>query len=506
MTQTLTENLSPIEKKAIKAASASHPKGLYVLFFAELWERFSYYGMRALLILYMTKELLFGDEKAYGIYGAYGALVYGAPLVGGYLADRYLGNRRAIYLGGFIIALGHFTLALPIQSALYYGIAFIIVGTGFFKANVASLVGQLYEKGDPRRDSGFTLFYMGINLGGFLAPLACGFVGETFGWHYGFALAGFGMLLGILVLFWGRDIIKDVGFSPIGKKLDKPVFLGLSLFKITIILGILAAPLVALMVDHNHVLKHFVTIFGVGTLAMILYFIYVSEKEERKCLLTILVMLPFYMIFWACFEQAGGSMNLFAERNVDKMLFGWELKTSWFQSLNPFFIVTCAPLFTLLWDYITKKRGRDLLTSTKFALGLAQAGLGFGCLLIAIKTSTPEGYTAMIWLVLAYLLHSTGELCISPVGLSMVSKLSPARFASFMMGSVYLCISFGHYIAAFIARFFCECSEKDITTDKIASLDVFYRIYETLFYFPLGAAVLALIIGYFTKGIFRRHP
>lgn len=488
----------------VSSSKTSHPKGLYVLFFAELWERFSYYGMRALLVLYMTKELIFSTERSLGIYGAYGALVYAAPVLGGYLADQLLGNRRAIYTGGVIIAMGHFILALPMSWSLYVGIAFIIVGTGFFKANVASMVGQLYQKGDIRRDSGFTLFYMGINTGGFLAPLLCGIVGERFGWHYGFALAGFGMLLGIAVLYAGRDILKNVGNPPAGKKLDVPVWAGLSRYKWTVVGGVLMIPVTALAIYSYNALGYFMQVFGVLILGLVSYMAWTCKGEERKCVLTILLMLFFCMVFWSCFEQAGGSMNLFAERNVDRHFLGWEIPASWFQSVNSFFIITMAPFVSMIWTKLAERRG-DLVTSTKFALGLLQVGIGFGCLMLAVQYADPRGMTSMAWLVLAYFFHTSGELCLSPVSLSMVSKLSPARFVSFFMGASYLSISFAHYLGSLLARFFCECSEKDITNDKLASLDVFYKIFEALFYFPILAAGVLFLVGFFIKNIFKRH-
>jgi POT family proton-dependent oligopeptide transporter len=503
----MTTQEATAEQAAKFQKDLSHPKGLYVLFFAELWERFSYYGMRALLMLYMTFELLYTDHRSYGIYGAYGALVYGAPVIGGYLADRYLGNRRAIYLGGFIIALGHFTLAMPGNWSLFYGISFIIIGTGFFKANVSTLVGQLYKKGDPRRDSGFTIFYMGINMGGFLAPLICGTIGEKFGWHYGFGLAGLGMLVGMLVLFWGADVIKDIGHSPVGKKLDERKYFGLSLFHLTILVSLCLVPLLVFLIDHNEVLGHFLQFFGLAVLSFILVLAFKSQGDERRCLLTLLMMLPFYMCFFACLEQAGGSMNLFAARNVDRFLWGKEIKITWFQSVNPLFIVTLAPVFSSLWSFLGR-RGKDLLTPTKFSLGLAQAGIGFGCLLIGISQANSGGYTSMIWLILAYFFNTTGEICLSPVGLSMVTKLSPPKFCSLMMGSLMLSISFAQYIAALIAKTFGGASQAiELTKDRVLSLVNFNKIFEVLFIFPLVAAVLVLAIGFIpaVRQVFIRH-
>jgi POT family proton-dependent oligopeptide transporter len=493
-------------------ARTSQPKGLFILFFSEMWERFSYYGMRALLVLYMTKQLMFSDAKAYGIYGAYGAMVYGASIIGGYIADHFTGSRYAVFLGGIIIAIGHFAMALPPffsalphEEILFIALAFIVVGTGFFKGNIAALVGQLYQANDPRRDSGYTLFYMGINIGAFLAPLACGYVGEKIGWHYGFSLAGFGMTAGLLIVYWGRQYLEDAGKTPILNEAKTSLPFDKKKMNALILVGsLLSIPLFTYVIRHSELSGYILNLFGILSVVLIIYFAFRSPLEERKCLLTLLVMFPFVMSFFACFEQCGSSMNLFADRHVNRTFLGYELPTSWLQSVNPMFIVLLAPFVAKLWTWLGK-RGMDPLTPTKFSLGLLQAGLGFGALLIAIRGANADGMVSMWWLVLAYLLHTTGELCLSPVGLSMVSKISPPRFVGFMMGCFYLAIAFSHLIAAGVAKIASLPEECSVEVDRIASLKGFYHAFEVLFYFPVAAGIVMFLIAPLLKGIFERH-
>ncbi len=488
-----------------KHLGTSQPKALYILFFAELWERFSFYGMRALLILYMTSELLFNDTKAYNIYGIYTALVYAAPVIGGYLADNYLGNRNAIFLGGVIITLGHCCLALPFKESLFYGLAFIIVGTGFFKANVTSLLGQFYEKGDVRRDAGFTLFYMGINLGACLAPLVCGYIGKTLGWHYGFGTAGIGMLLGMVVLLRNAQTLEGAGSPPAKINLKEPLGGGLTPYRLIVIGSLLSVALFSLCLNFYHVMGHFLNIFGIISLVWVLGIAYRCEREDRKALLTLLVMFLFFMIFWAGYEQAGSSINLFTDRHVDRSLFGWEIPVPWFQSIPPFFVITMAPVFSAIWMKLGR-RNLEPLPPTKFGLGLLQSGIGFGCLLIGIKTADTQGVTSAIWLILAYFFHASGELSISPVGLSMVTKLSPPRFVSFMMGILFLSVSFGNYLAALVARIFGAPEQPLQTNDKLGSLQCFSHTYEFLAYFLLIASIAMFLISPFIRKVFEKHP
>ncbi|AIL12470.1 hypothetical protein IM40_01310 [Candidatus Paracaedimonas acanthamoebae] len=487
-----------------KQLGTSQPKALYILFFVELWERFSFYGMRALLILYMTYELLFQDTKAYNVYGIYTALVYAAPVMGGYLADNYLGNRKAIYLGGIIIMLGHFCLALPFKESLFYGLAFIIVGTGFFKANITSLLGQFYEKGDARRDAGFTLFYMGINLGACLAPLACGYIGKTLGWHYGFGMAGVGMLLGMFVLLKSVRILDSKGNPPSKTNLNQSLGFGLTPYRLIVIGSFISIALFSLCLHFHHVMGHFLNIFGIITLIWVLSIAYRCNYEERKAILTLLIMLLFFMIFFAGFEQAGSSISLFTARHINRYIFGWEIPAPWFQSIPPFFVITMAPIISAIWVKLGKRK-LEPLPPTKFGLGLLQGGIGFACLMIGIKTADTQGMASAIWLIFAYFFHALGELSLSPVGLSMVTKLSPPRFVSFLMGILFLSASFGNYLAALFARIFGAPNQPLQANDKLGSLIGFSETFEFLFYFLLSASIVIFLISPFMRKTFEKY-
>lgn len=436
-----------------------HPQSLFTLFFAELWERFSFYGMRALLVLYMTQALFdsmsqgAADEKAYGIYGAYGALVYGTPAIGGMLADRFLGYRKAIMLGAILMALGHFTMIFEQLTFFYSALALLIIGNGFFKPNISSLLGKLYGDNDPRRDSGFTIFYMGINVGAFLAPLTCGSIGELYGWHYGFGLAGLGMLLGLIVFWKGMNQLGDEGLPPNPQKLKENLFLGINREMIIIGGSFLVIPFFALLVNQNDFVSYLLGILGVIILGVLLFeAIWSQDKVGGQRIYVIIILAFFHTLFWAFFEQAGSSISLFTERNVDRMVMGSEIPTSTFQSVNPAFIILLAPLFSLIWVKLRQLKAEPY-TPVKFALGIIQLGLGFGVFVLGgYYLADSNGLVPLFILVLGYLLHTTGELCLSPVGLSMITKLSPARIVGFVMGAWFLSISFAHNIASAVAK------------------------------------------------------
>ncbi len=436
----------------------NHPVSLFTLFFAELWERFSFYGMRALLVLYMTQSLFenmateAADEKAYGIYGAYGALVYGTPAIGGMLADRFLGYRKAIMFGAILMALGHFTMIFENLYFFYSALALLIIGNGFFKPNISSLLGKLYEDQDPRRDAGFTIFYMGINVGAFLAPLTCGSIGELYGWHYGFGLAGLGMLLGLVVFWRGMGQMEGQGLPPNPDKLKKKIFLGLNLEQLIITGSLLVIPLFALIVNQNDTVSYILGILGAIILGILIFeAVWKQDKVGGQRIWVIIILAFFHTLFWAFFEQAGSSISLFTERNVDRVIMGDEIPTSTFQSVNPAFIILLAPLFSILWVKLRYIR-IEPYTPVKFALGILQLGLGFGVFVIgAHYFAGSNGLVPIMVLIVGYLLHTTGELCLSPVGLSMITKLSPARIVGFVMGAWFLSISFAHNIASFVA-------------------------------------------------------
>ena len=547
-----------------------------MLFFAEMWERFSYYGMRALLVLYMIKGFMSrSDTEAYAIYGAYTALVYATPFIGGMLADRYLGARRAVILGGLLMALGHLIMTVESEQPFFFALAFLIVGNGFFKPNISTIVGSLYPANSPQRDAGFTVFYIGINLGAAMAPLLCGYVGETYGWHYGFGLATIGMLVGLFVFvaprLLGRLLILSTallsgaamiylnrakelyelgpnilvalclmgsgvaaflalgraglpewaGAPPSDEALLEPLIPGAPLSaELTIYLGaFLATPLLALLVQRNELAGYTLSGLGLLAFAYLIKEMVDATKIERERLQVVIVLMFFSMLFWALFEQAGSSINMFTDRNVNRVVasevisadmvgkelevqvsqglsgypqFGqpdkiitmtevdaWkeahkgadgvalmkvtpteahvgmsikgsEVATSAFQAANPIFIIFFGLLFSALWGWLAQRK-LEPSTPVKFGLGILQLGLGYVVLWQAASHVDLRGMVGMGSLLLAYLLMTTGELCLSPVGLSMITKLAPARIVSMVMGTWFLATAFSNYLSALIA-------------------------------------------------------
>ena len=607
-----------------------HPPGLFLLFFVEMWERFSYYGMRALLVLYMTKGFLKLDDKtALGIYGAYTSLVYATPFIGGMIADKLLGARRSVILGGLLMAAGHLVMTIESSVTFSAALGLLICGNGFFKPNISTMVGELYPPGSPRRDGGFTIFYMGINLGAAIAPLICGFVGETFGWHYGFGLATLGMLSGLatfvakariaqiligltaaftagsMILFHYRDTTQFVVNAPVAIALIVAAVFAIAALSRgglpadvgqpkeagrtrkwwpAVYLGTaLTVPIVAVLVRYNTVTGILLAVFGGGALLILLLDALKAERIERERMFVVLILMFFSMLFWAFFEQAGSSLSFFTDRNVDRIVGGrrltpadfgqtlqsvpitsaflgrniagktwnlkmldaareaarnaiinapeaatteemqlaanqaalravekfrenvkgveakstapvvppnpessqnWnakiqrtlqakeilpqldsvevtpamdgmkidgrEVKASMFQAVNAIAILVFALPFSILWTFLASKR-IEPNTAIKFALGLIQLGLGFGAFWLGSISCSPYGIVAMGWLLLGYTLHTTGELCLSPVGLSMVTKLSPQRMVSTVMGAWFLATAFSNYLAGVIA-------------------------------------------------------
>ncbi len=556
-----TANITRFEQRV------GHPPGLFLLFFAEMWERFSYYGMRALLVFYMIKGFLgFGDNRAYAVYGAYTSLVYMTPFIGGMLADRLLGPRRAVVIGGTLMAAGHLLMTIENSTTFFLALGLLITGNGFFKPNISTIVGSLYHAhNNHKRDGGFTIFYMGINLGAALAPLLCGYVGETYGWHYGFGLATIGMMTGLAVFVMptrltqlmiglgalaaaGGLIAKSVGKDMLVAVSNVPVALALlvaavfalmalnegalpkeagappspdgQVKKQGVVLGatLLAIPVAALLVNYTSVAGWLLIIFGVAATAYIIFEALRATVIERDRLFMQLVMFFFSTLFWAFFEQAGTSMNNFADRNTDRVaesrvltqadvgqtveltpnqeqlgyeiggkvytmdqldaaraaeratvgaskvsvlvtpkhvgmgVGGTEIPASEFQAANAIFILIFGLVFAWLWTFLGRRK-IEPSTPVKFALGLLQLALGFGVLWFGAVEADGRGMVAMSWLILAYLFHTTGELCLSPVGLSMVTKLSPARLVSTMMGGWFLATAFSEYLAGVIATF-----------------------------------------------------
>ena len=442
-----------------------HPAALFTLFMVELWERFSYYGMRALLILYMTANLIdggfdFSDGKAYGIYGAYGALVYLTPLIGGYFADKLMGFRKAITLGAILMAMGQFTLFMNNQTTFFIGLALLVVGNGFFKPNISSMVGRFYKDGDKRRDGAFTLFYMGINMGAFLAPLTCGAIGENEGWQYGFLVAGIGMLVGYVVFLWGqkKGHFEDIGIKP-DVELTKPLLGGIPNKLLPFIVTVVLVAMAWLLIKNNDVVDIVLAILAVGIIGYLLFQASKMEVTAKQRIWVILILLLFTTIFWTFFELAGSALNLFTARNINKNILGFEIRTTFFQSINPLFIMALAPIFSWIWIKMSNS-GREPSAPYKFGVGLVLLGFGFLVLTFG-QGSAVAGMIPAFFLILLYLLHTIGELVLSPVGLSLVTKLSPKNMVAFMFGIWFLSSSIAHQGGKHIAKL-TTVSEKTI--------------------------------------------
>jgi POT family proton-dependent oligopeptide transporter len=527
-----------------------HPRGLSTLFFTEMWERFSYYGMRALLILFMTAAVVegnaglgFGEATAGAVYGLYTSMVYLLTLPGGWIADKLWGQRRAVFVGGCIIALGHFTLAAPIVGApdlpsFFLGLLFIVIGTGLLKPNVSTIVGELYPEGGARRDAGFSIFYMGINLGAFFGPLICGYLGENVNWHWGFSAAGFGMVLGLISYKFGDRWLGSAGYL----KGDEPAevlrrrygtFLltlgGLALvaglfvwLAVTGVLGVTLAQ-VALWIGYGIILLTilyftYLTLgagWAAGMLAVfaaallgflglydaeaagrwatvttlglfiVLQIGYLAAKRggvtmEKRRLMVIFWLFLLAATFWAGFEQAGSSMNLFAERETDRDVFGWEMPASWLQAVNPIFIIVLAPVFGWLWITLARVRKNPSIP-VKFALGLLGLAGGFFVLAWGAANASAENSVAPTWLIVTYFLHTCGELCLSPVGLSSITKLAPPDRVGQMMGVWFIAAAVGNLFAGLVAG----------ALETVESSQLFWLVAL----FVAGAGVVALLLS-----------
>lgn len=426
-----------------------HPKGLFLLFFTEMWERFSYYGMRAIFILFLTKAILLSDKDASNIYGSFTGLVYLTPLLGGYLCDRYLGNRRSILIGGIMMAIGQFLLFICAsnhangalaQTLLWAGLTVLIVGNGFFKPNISTMVGQLYPQGDRRVDSAFTIFYMGINLGAFFSPLVCGGLGDTgdigdFKW--GFLAACIGMIISTISF----ELLKNKYLQgPNGESIGMPVK-KMDLMHIGIVVGSIL--LIFFLLSFKNMFHSDLDLIAylIYGAMVIMPLIILTDKSitpvERSRILVIFILAFFVIFFWSAFEQAGASLTLFADKQTERHIGGWEMPASWFQSVNPLAVITIAPIMTVIWGWL-HKRNMEPASPLKMAWGLALLCLGYIVTAMAVKGVDSSLKISMFWLLSLYVLHSIGELCLSPIGLSMVSKLAPIRFASLLMGTWFL--------------------------------------------------------------------
>ncbi len=567
-----TIGMGGLSDSADDRAFFGHPKGLAVLFFTEMWERFSFYGMRAMLTLYLIQHFIIGPREAQGIYAAYGSLVYLMPVIGGLIADRYLGSRKAVTIGAILLVLGHFGMAfegsgsrqyislggdryeivadgrgenrqldlvtpsgektrvefsgeamtiadgarfgLPTSIAegsyqesvvqepfyvqvLYLSLALIIVGVGFLKANISTIVGAIYAKTDTRRDQGFTIFYMGINLGSLLATALCTWLGFTYGWRYGFGLAGFGMLAGLATFLWGQKYLygKAEPRDPIAiqRKIAGPI----SIEALIYILGLLAViPMWLLIGQHDLV----TTTLSIGAplifLAMFLWVGSALKGHERSRMFVALILIVFSVLFWTLFEQAGSSLTLYADQNTDLSVFGlFSINAGQTQLFNPGLIVLLGPVFAGLWAWLARRR-LEPSTAAKFGLGIVQVGLGFLILVVGITHFVGGDFRVpLIWLFLAYLLHTTGELCLSPVGLSMITRLSVARVVGLMMGVWFLSSALAHTLAGLIAQSTSSDTVAGIVKDPELQLSNYASVFQTIGWIGVGIGVVLILLS-----------
>jgi len=573
-----------------------HPKGLYVCFTTELWERFSFYGMKYLLLLYLTKYHLFTDEAGLDVLGSYAGLVYALPLIGGMLADRFLGMRKSVLFGGILLSLGHILMAVEGFQAMnyaagtvltsdltlasgevlaagttlsesimfrdtealkvfYLALALIVMGVGYLKPNISTIVGKLYSIDDPRRDSGFTIFYMGINIGSFTATLLCGWLGETFGWKYGFGAAGIGMIFGLFTFMYGQKYLMGHAEPSEPEKLKKSVlgpinvewsiyllslpvlgvlwllvqhepvvYLMQNVFLIIAITGLILYSMVHTRQDQNNTVAY--TVAGIAVVAALyaigvnLHFIPGSESLAENVLygsiilvvgfviygfmthnsaefgrtVVLMILILSTIVFWALFEQSAGSMTLYADRVVDRSLGNTTFTAAQFGSLNAGFIMLLAIPFATLWTWLAKKQ-LEPSTPVKFGLGIFQAGLGFAALVVGAQFPNAAGQVAMIWLILAYLLHTTGELCLSPVGLSAVTKLSIPNVVGVSMGTWFLATALSETVATRIGKMAAIGSQTGEVTDSASALATYTQLFEFLMWFGLGAGAFMIIIS-----------
>ena len=555
---------------------AQHPRGLLVLFFAEMWERFSYYGMRALLIFYLTQHFLFDDASAQALYGSYTSLVYLAPLIGGLVADRFLGTRKAIAFGALLLVAGHCLMAyegtpakqalqvgdqryefviegrgsdrssqmkindklynfgadkdgaflikglpeeVPLPSrlekgtyelvvierdqwatnSLYLALSLIILGVAYLKPNISAIVGQLYEKNDPRRDPGFTLYYYGINLGAFWASILCGLLGQTVGWWAGFGLAGLGMILGWAVFVWGKPLLDGHGEPPDPQALAQPYFGSLSKEMCLYLASLLGLIVLWFLVQRHEIVGGVLMVASVLALGYLAYLMRTQlSREESHRLILALILISAAVIFWTLFEQAGSSLNQFANRNTELSLFGVSITAAQTQSFNAGFILILAPIFSALWAFLGT-RGQDLSAPLKFSCALIQVGLGFLVLVYGAQFAGPDFKVPLIFLMLAYLLHTTGELFISPVGLSQMTKLATATLISTLMGVWFLSNAWAQWLGALIAQMTATETVAGQVLNAERSLSTYVSVFYEIGLWAIGLGLLLMLASGFLK-------
>lgn len=500
------------ENSMIKPEFLGHPQGLFYLFFAELWERFSFYGMRALLTLYMVDQIFAAlankDTVAAIIYSSYGSLVYAFPVIGGKIADEILGYRKSIFLGGILMTVGHFVLAFEYQATFFLALSFIIIGNGFFKPNISTFVGTLYPHADPKKDAGFTIFYMGINIGAFTAPLFCGWLAREYGWHYGFGLAGLGMALG-LIFFWSgirNNVFGDKGMPPKPELLES-TWAGLKLKYLVPALAVLAVPAISLLLSSYTYIGGGETMFGNSTwvnlifyalgiliLAYLGYELYKCNLEERKKLAVAIFITLFMMLFWGFFELSGSTLTLFADRNVNLKF----MDAAQSNAINPIFITLLAIPVSIAWQKLSK-RGLNPRTPYKSAFGLVLLGLSFYVLSISQGFADESGKVPFFFLIAMYGILSTGELFMSPVGLSKITDLSPKRIVAFMMGVWFLSSAFAFQIVGFIGQQLAidkiEATAEGGQASALEMLNLYTGGFESIAYVSFAGAILTFILA-----------
>jgi len=494
-------------KDATEQEMFGHPKGLFYLFFAELWERFSFYGMRALLTLYMVQEifkaLVERDTATAVVYASYGSLVYASTVIGGRISDKILGMRSSIFLGGILMAIGHFVLAIENNVAFFLALAFIVVGNGFFKPNISTFVGSLYPEGDTRKDSGFTIFYMGINIGGFVAPLLCGWLATQYGWHYGFGLAGIGMLTG-LITFWSgikKNVFGNRGLPPSTEIYERKI-IGVPQKILVPTIAVLTVPLIAYILsaykaiaggesflgDQNYVSLIF-KLIGVAIVIYMGMIMIKSTPDERKKLFMAILITFFMTLFWGFHELSGSVITLFASRNVNLTF----LNASQTNALNSMFIIILAIPISLLWAYLSRKN-LNPRTPYKFGLGLVLAGISFYILSLSGGSADENGMVPMGYLLAMYLIISIGELFMSPVGLSKITDLSPKRIVAFMMGIWFLSSAYAFQIVGFISKQMA-IESTDANVGGLDTLAIYIDGFSLIAKYSLGAGIIVLLFG-----------
>jgi POT family proton-dependent oligopeptide transporter len=483
---------------ALTSIKQGHPEGLMTLFFSEMWERVCYYGMRVLLTLYLVKSLMKGDADAALIYGAYTGLVYAAPILGGRMADKYLGYRNAVLFGAILMALGEFLILGGSEEFLMIGMGALIVGNGYFKANISTIVGKLYEDGDPRRDSGFTIFYIGINIGALLATTVIAYIGETYGFRYGFGLAGFGMLLGLFVFWSGRHhyaAAQGLSFTEEGKE---KIFGILNKAHLVYILSFVLIPLCYFLILQNSWLDYIL----LGLFIFVSYTLLKAGAEADKVgnvkiwkdrMIALLIFMLINITFWACFEQAGTSLTLFADRNVDRSIFGWEMPASMTQFFNPFFIILFGTIFSVMWVKLAAI-GKNPSIPLKFAFGILQLALGFLVTNVGLQFVNEAYQVPLLTLVVLYLLHTTGELFLSPIGLSMVTKLSPKSMAGTAMGAWFLSFAIANYVGGKIAAL-TGSHGGEVALTSAEGLAKYTSIFSTIGFVLIGISILIMLFN-----------